>query len=84
MDFFIVFAQHYEFFIVFLNTMNFFIVFDKHYEFFQSLCAKIIIKTNKTHDDGEVILEAIAHRFDWFFHASVDYYGLPPLYKLCC
>ena len=28
------------------------------------------------------ILEAIANRFDWFFHASLDGDAVPPLYKL--
>ena len=43
---------------------EFFIVFVKDYEFFQSVCAKIIIKTNKTHDNVRSFLEAIADRFD--------------------
>ena len=43
---------------------EFFIVFDKHYEFFQSVCAKIIIKIDKTHDNVRSFLEAIADSFD--------------------
>ena len=46
----------------------------------KSVCAKIIIRVNKTHDDGEVILEAITDHFDRFFHASLDGDAVPSLY----